>query len=126
MFITIYTGTFISSDAMRNTLEACLAAANAVIDKHGNVYLFPDPYLFKMPPKQSTGLTISAHSTMVPGLKWNDLIDALRGIEQIMLQRGIYREALLKMFDEPSGLEMGVADLFRSSAIIRADHDGLT
>lgn len=126
MFIVIRTGTFITSLAMRSTLDACLAAAHAVMDKYGNVYMFPDPYRFKMPSQQYTGLAISAHSTIVPGLKWTDLVDALNGIKQIMLEQGIFAEALLQMYDDPSGVEMGVAHLYRSSAISRADHDGLT
>ncbi len=110
---------------MRDTLEACLSAAQAVIHKYGNVYMFPDPYLFKTPSAHSTGLEITAYSTMVPGLKWIDLIDALNGVQQIMLQRIIYKTAHIKMNHEPSGQEMGVVNLYRSPTINLADHGGL-
>ncbi len=106
---------------MHTTLEECRTAAHAIMDKHGDVYMFPDPYVFKTSPKAYTGLGIRAYSTMVPGLKWIDLINMLLGVEQAMWQRAIYKEAHLKMFDEPSGLEMGVADLYRSSATSLAD-----
>ena len=96
------------------------------MDKHGNVYLFPDPYLFKTAPTLDTGLEIRAYSTMVPGLKWTDLVEALDGFEQIMLQRALYKEAHVKIYDEPSGMEMGIADLYRSSTIDLIDHGNLT
>lgn len=99
---------------MHNTLEACISAAHGAIVKHGDVYMFPDPYLFKTLPVLHAGLEIRAYSTMVPGLKWIDLSSMLVGIEQAMWQRAIYKEAHVKMFDGPSGLEMGVADLYRS------------
>lgn len=106
---------------MHNTLETCSSAAHAAISKHGDVYMFPDPYVFKPPPTVSTSLEIRAYSTMVPGLKWIDLENMLLGVEQAMWQRALYKEAHVKMYDEPSGLEMGVADLYRSSAISLAD-----
>lgn len=102
---------------MRSTLEACLLAVHAARFKHGDVYMFPDPYVFETPPALSTGLEISAYSTMVPGLKWIDLTNMLLGVEQAMYQRALYKEAHVKMYDEPSGLWMGVADLYKTSAI---------
>ena len=87
------------------------------MDKHGDVYMFPDPYFFQMPPKMYTGVGIRAYSTMVPGLKWVDLVAALHGVEQVMWQRALYKEAFLKMFDEPSGVEMGVVDLYRTPKV---------
>lgn len=83
--------------------------------KHGNVYMFPDPYSFKVPPSVYNGVALSALSMMVPGLRWLDLVAAISGIEQVMLQRAIYREAYLKMYDEFRGVEMGVLNLYRSS-----------
>ena len=106
---------------MRDTLEACVSAVHAVMVKHGDVYMFPDPYVFTTPPKSYTGLEIRAYSTMVPGLKWIDLTNILLGVEQAMLQRAIYKEAHVKMYDKPSGWEMGVADLYRPSAVALAD-----
>lgn len=106
---------------MRDTLEACLSATYLAISKHGNVYMFPDPLLCKMPPVSSTGLELRAHSTMVPGLKWIDLVHIIWGIEQAMWQRALYKEAVVKMYDEPSGLFMGVVELEKSSAIKPVD-----
>lgn len=106
---------------MRNTLEACLSAAHAAMFKHGDVYMFPDPYVLKTPPSLHTGLEIRAYSTMVPGLKWIDLANTLSGVEQAMWQRAIYKEAHIKMYDEPSGFEMGVVDLNKPPAINLAD-----
>lgn len=100
---------------MLDTLEGCLSAAHTVIAKYGNVYMFPDPYSFKVPPKIYNGVALNAISVMVPGLRWSDLIAALGAIEQVMLQRAIYKEAFMKMHDEPSGVEMGVVNLYRSS-----------
>lgn len=108
---------------MLDTLEGCLSAAHAVIDKHGNVYMFPDPYSFKVPPKVYNGVALTAFSMMVPGLKWFDLVAALGGIEQVMLQRAIYKEAFLQMYHEPSGVRMGDVNLYRSSEM---DLAGLT
>ena len=102
---------------MRNTLEACFSAAHTAMSKHGDVYMFPDPYVFRMPPALYTGLEITAYSIMVPGLKWIDLANALQGIEQAMWQRAVYKEAHVEMYDEPSGLQMGIVDLHRSSTI---------
>lgn len=101
---------------MRSTLEACLSAAHAAISKHGDVYMFPDPYPCKTPGILSTGLQLRAYSTMVPGLKWIDLSNMLLGVEQAMWQRAVYKEAHVKMYDEPSGMWMGVVDLYQSSA----------
>ena len=100
---------------MRGTLDACISAAHAIIFKHGDVYMFPDPYVFKALP--ATGLELQAHSTMVPGLKWTDLVNTLLGLTQVMWHRALYREAHVKMYDQPSGIEMGVVDLYESSAI---------
>lgn len=85
------------------------------MSKHGDVYMFPDPYPCKMPGKVSTGLELRAYSTMVPGLKWVDLANMLLGVEQAMWQRALYKEAHVKMYDEPSGIWMGVVDLYKSS-----------
>ena len=126
IFISIYTGTTISALAMRSTLETCITSAHAVMDKHGDVYMFPDPMVFTMPSKVFTGLEIMAHSTMVPGLRWTNLVDTLGGVEDIMLQRAIYKEVHVKMYDVPSGQQMGVLDLYRSSKIHSADHATLT
>lgn len=93
------------------------------MSKHGDVYMFPDPYSFKTPPALYTGLQIRAYSTMVPGLKWDDLATIVLGVEQAMLQRGLYKEAHVKMYDEPSGSEMGVADLYKSSGVHSPDLD---
>ncbi|CAF9907614.1 MAG: hypothetical protein ALECFALPRED_003551 [Alectoria fallacina] len=122
--IIIYTGSSISGPAMRNTLEAGMSAAHAAMYKHGDVYMFPDPYMLKTPPALYAGLGIGAYSTMVPGLKWADLANMLLGVEQAMWQRANYKEAHVKMYDEPSGLEMGVADLHRMPAIKPADISG--
>lgn len=119
--IVIWTGSPISGSAMYNTLEACLSAADAAISKHGDVYMFPDPYVFKTPPALHTGLEIKAYSMMVPGLKWIDLSHVLSGVEQAMWQRALYKEAHVKIYDEPSGLWMGIADLIRSSTINLVD-----
>ena len=89
--------------------------------KHGDVYMFPDPYVFKTAPALYTGLEITAQSIMVPGLKWIDLVNMLSGVEQAMWQRALYKEAHVKAYDEPSGSWMGVADLYRSSAVNLAD-----
>ena len=91
--------------------------------KHGNVYMFPDPYSFKVPPSVYNGVALRASSTMVPGLRWLDLVTAISGIEQVMLRRAIYKEAYVKMYDELSGVEMGLVKLYRSSAM---DLAGLT
>lgn len=96
------------------------------MSKHGDVYMFPDPFLFKTPPTLYTGLAIRAYSTMVPGLKWVDLANMILGVEQAMWQRALYYEAHVKMFDEPSGAYMGVVDLYKASAIPLVDNDGLT
>ena len=85
------------------------------MSKHGDVYMFPDPYPCKSPAKLSIGLEIRAYSTMVPGLKWIDLSNMLLGVEQAMWQRALYKEAHVKMYDEPSGIWMGVVDLYKSS-----------
>ena len=97
----------------------------AIINRHGDVYMFPDPLVFMMPPKSYTGLEIAARSTMVPGLKWVDLIYVLNGLEQVMLNRLLYKEAHVKMYDEPTGLKMGELDLYKSSAIHSADRGAL-
>lgn len=94
------------------------------MSKHGDVYMFPDPLLCKTPPKSSTGLEIGAYSTMVPGLKWVDLANILLGIEQAMWQRALYKEAHVKMIDEPSGVAWGVVDLVKSPAIKPLNMDG--
>ena len=86
------------------------------MNRHGNVFMFPDPLLFKMPPKLSTGLEIGARSTMVPGLKWIDFINVIVGLEQVMLNRVLYKEMHVKMYDQPSGLKMGEVDLYKASA----------
>lgn len=106
---------------MLSTLEACLSAAHDAVFKHGDVYMFPDPYTFNTPPIVDTGLEIEAYSTMVPGLKWIDLANMLLGVEQAMWQRVNYKEAHVKMYDEPSGLYMGIADLHKTPAIRPAD-----
>ena len=84
------------------------------MSKHGDVYMFPDPYPCKTS-ASSTGLQLRAYSTMVPGLKWVDLANLLLGVEQAMWQRALYKEAHVKMYDEPSGMWMGVVDLYESS-----------
>ena len=122
--LVIYTGATISSRAMRNTLESCILTANTVMGKHGNVYMFPDPCIFTTPPKLHTGLRITADSTMVPGLKWVDLIRALTGVEQIVALRALYKNMHVKMYDAPSGVEMGVVDLYTSPAVSLANHGG--
>ena len=94
------------------------------MSKHGDVYMFPDPYVFQTPPALYTGLEIRAYSTMVPGLKWIDLTIVLVGIEQVMWQRAIYKEAHIKMIHEPSGLEIGVADIYKSPTIKPGDVAG--
>lgn len=111
---------------MHSTLEACILATHAAMFKHGDVYMFPDPYVFQTPPTLNTGLDIRAYSIMVPGLKWIDLSTMLLGIEQAMWQRAIYKEAHVKMYDEPSGLQMGVADLYKSPAIKPAGISGVS
>ena len=113
--MVIHTGVSISGPAMRDTLEECLAAAHAVIMKHGDVYMFPDPYMFKLPPKQFNGLVIEAQSLMVPGLLWTDLGNMLDGIHHVMLGREIYKEAHVKMYDVPSGEFMGILELYKTS-----------
>lgn len=123
--ILIYTGNPISGSAMRDTLEACLTAVHATMSKHGDVYMFPDPYVFKSPPALYTGLQLRAYSTLVPGLKWLDLATMLLGVEQAMWQRGLYKQAHIKMYDEPSGSEMGVADLYKGTGIHLLDIGGL-
>ena len=97
-----------------------------MMDKHGDVYMFPDPLVFMMPPKTYTGLEISARSTMVPGLKWVDLISVLYGLEQVMLNRVLYKEVHIKMYDEPTSMKMGELDLYKKSAIHSADRGGPT
>ena len=96
------------------------------MDKHGNVYMFPDPLEFTMPPKLYTGLEIGARSTMVPGLKWTDFIIVIRGLEQFMLNRMLYKEVHVKMFDHASGQQMGEVDLYKSSTDHFADDGRLT
>lgn len=108
---------------MLDTLEGCLSAAHAVIDKYGNVYMFPDPYSFKVPPEIYSGVALKAFSTMVPGLKMFDLILALSGIEHVMLQRAIHKEAFMGMYHQPSGVKMGVVNLYVSP---ERDSAGLT
>lgn len=125
IIIIIVTGTPTSSLAMHSTIDACIGAVNAAMDKYGDVYMFPDPYNFKTPPTRPTGLEIGASSTMIPGLKWMDLFKVLHAVEQIMLQRALYKEMHVKMYDDPSGVEMGVVDLHKSSAIDLAEMDGL-
>ena len=115
MILVIYTGISISGPAMRDTLDLCLTAAQAIIDKYGNVFMFPDPNFFEPPPKLYAGLKISTHSTMVPGLKWIDLINALNGIEQVVSRRALYKEMHIEMYDEPSSIEMGIMDVRKSS-----------
>ena len=95
------------------------------MDKHGNVYMFPDPLVFTMPPKLYTGLEIGARSTMVPGLRWTDFVTAIRGLEQFMLNRILYKEVHVKMFDHSSGQQMGELDLKKSSEVYLADDDHL-
>ena len=107
---------------MRETLEACLATVHAHMSKHGDVYMSPDPAVFTMPPTLDTGLEIMVESTMVPGLKWTDVANMLDGTIQVMiLQRALFREARIELYDEPSGLKMGIADLHKSSKITSAD-----
>ena len=96
------------------------------MDKHGNVYMFPDPLVFTMPPKSYTGLEITARSTMVPGLRWVDFVTVLSGLEHVMLDRVIYKEVHVRMSYHPSGLQMGEVDLYKSSAIPPADRGSLT
>lgn len=125
IMIEIHTRTPISATAMRRTLETCLNTAHAIMDKHGNVFMFPDPLEFTMPPQLYTGLEIGARSTMVPGLKWIDFINVIHGLEQLMLNRVLYKEVHVKMFDYPSGLQMGEVELYKSSAVHSADHGDL-
>ena len=107
---------------MRETLEACLSTVHAAMSKHGDVYMFPDPSVFSMAPTLYTGLEIMVQSTMVPGLKWTDVANMLHGMIQVMiLQRALYREAHVELYDEPSGARMGIADLYRSPEITLAD-----
>ena len=96
------------------------------MDKHGNVYMFPDPLVFKMPTKSYTGLEIAAHSTMVPGLRWVDFAYVLVGLEQVFRNRRLHNEMHVKMYDHPSGLQMGELDLYKVSAIHSADPAALT
>ena len=95
------------------------------MDKHGDVYMFPDPLVFTMPPKLYTGLEISARSTAVPGLKFADFANVLSGLEQVMLDRALYREAHVKIYDQRSGLQMGELDLYKSSPRPSADRGSL-
>ena len=95
------------------------------MDKHGNVFMFPDPLVFKMPTKSYTGLEIEARSTMVPGLRWVDFVTLLVGLEQVIRNRVIYKEMHVKMYDHPNGLKMGELDLFKVSAIHAADPGAL-
>ena len=107
---------------MQETLETCLATVQARMSKHGNVYMYPDPTVFTMPPKVDTGLEIAVESTMVPGLMWTDVATMIHGtIEAMIFQRALYREARVILYDEPSGQKMGIADLRRSSKITSAD-----
>ena len=92
-----------------------------MMDKHGDVYMFPDPLVFKMPPKSHTGLEITARSMMVPGLKWVDFISVLYGLEQVMLNRVLYKEVHVRMYDEPTGVQMGDLDLYKGPATHSAD-----
>ena len=95
------------------------------MDKHGDVYMFPDPTIFSMPPKDSTGLEIEALSTMTPGLKWTDLVTCLNGLRHIMLYRGIFKEVHVKLFDQPSAQQMGVVNLRKISTVKPLGHGGL-
>ena len=92
--------------------------------KHGNVYMFPDPCICPVSPLLKTGLEIQAESTMVPGLKWVDLIHAIIGIEQITSQRALYKSMHVKIVDEPSGMQMGFMDIDTSSTITLVDDRG--
>ena len=125
MLLVIYTGTPVDSVALRTTIDSCLSAAHTIIDKHGDVFMFPDPCTFKMPPERYTGLEIWLQSTIVPGLKWIEVLDALNGVRQVILQRAIYKEAHIKIVDDHSGKQMGVVDLTRSPAVNPAAHSGL-
>ena len=103
---------------MQETLETCLATVHARIAKHGNVFMSPDPNVFTMPPKVDTGLEITVESTMVPGLLWADVADMIHGTLEVMIfQRALYEEAHVELYDEPTGIKMGIADLHRSSKI---------
>lgn len=124
--LEIYTGTSISAGGMRSTLETCLATVRAKMDKHGNVYMFPDPLTFMMPPKLYTGLEIGARSTMVPGLRWVDLLNVISGLEQVMLNRVLYKEVHVLMYHDPTGQQMGEVDLNKISAVHSADGGGPT
>ena len=95
------------------------------MNKHGNVFMFPDPLVFTMPPKLYTGLEIAARSTMVPGLRWVDFTYVLNGLEQVMLNRVLYKEVHVKMYDHPTGVQMGDLELYKSSAIHSADPSAL-
>ena len=103
---------------MQETLETCLATVQARMSKHGNVYMSPDPTVFTMPPKVDTGLEITVESTMVPGLLWTDVVNMIHGtLEAMIFQRALFREARVELYDEPSHMKMGRADLHRSSKI---------
>ena len=107
---------------MQETLETCLATVQARMSKHGNVFMSPDPTVFTMPPTLDTGLEITVESTMVPGLMWTDVANMIHGTLEVMIfQRALYRESRVELYDEPSGLKMGIADLHRSPRITSAD-----
>ena len=101
---------------MQETLETCLATVHARMSKHGNVFMSPDPTVFTMPPKVETGLEIMVESTMVPGLLWTDVASMIHGtLEAMIFERALYREAHVELHDEPSGLKMGIAQLYKPS-----------
>ena len=101
---------------MQETLETCLATVHARISKHGNVFMSPDPTVFTPPPKVDTGLEITVESTMVPGLLWSDVANMIHGtLEAMIFDRALYKEARVELYDGPTRVKMGIADLHRSS-----------
>ncbi|KAM0803733.1 hypothetical protein BDR22DRAFT_886562 [Usnea florida] len=112
--IYITTGMTIGESGMLETLSTCLATVQARISKYGNVFMSPDPNVFF--PKVDTGLEITVESTMVPGLLWSDVANMIHGtLVAMIFDRALYRAAQVELYDEPTRIKMGIADLHKSS-----------